>query len=123
LAEKRFSLFNTERWHSELNRGSGKSTVCEEAPICHVVPILSQYTFDTGKVDECLRSLAEGGSVAAPGFMKPEGVVVFHVRSGVLFKKTLDKNDGHKTTVRDQSPPSHFDAQSPPGLSNSAPQS
>jgi hypothetical protein len=26
------------------------------------------------------------GSVAAPGFMDPEGVVVFHVASGLLFK-------------------------------------
>jgi len=36
------------------------------------------------------------GSYAAPGFMQPEGVVVYHKASGQVFKKTPDKNDGHK---------------------------
>ena len=55
-------------------------------------------TFDTAKVDEVLDALKETGSKAAPGFMNPEGVVVFHAASQYLFKKTLDKNDGHKGT-------------------------
>jgi hypothetical protein len=37
------------------------------------------------------------GSLAAPGYMNPEGVVVFHVAGGVAFKKTLG-DDGHKGT-------------------------
>lgn len=86
LSEKRFSLFNTGRWSDPLVR----------PPCCDVVPVLLRWTFDTGKVDECLAKLAAEGSAAAPGFMKPEGVVVFHVPSQALFKKTLDKNDGHK---------------------------
>lgn len=100
LAEKRFSLFNVGRWHSDANIGAGalgeRSTICLEAPCCHVVPVLSQWTFDTAKVDEMLNVLALLGSCAAPGFMKPEGLVVFHTKSQTLFKKTLDKNDGHK---------------------------
>jgi hypothetical protein len=31
--------------------------------------------------------------------MKPEGIVVYHAASRTLFKKTLDKNDGHKSAA------------------------
>lgn len=86
LKERRFSLFNTHRW--------GKA---EDRPACcHVVPVLARHTFSTDLVDRCLYGLKAGGSVAAPGFMNPEGVVVFHAKAKVLFKKTLDKNDDHK---------------------------
>lgn len=61
-----------------------------------MVPVLLRWTFDTAKVDGVLTDLASSGSRAAPGFMKPEGVVVFHAPSQSLFKVTLDKNDGHK---------------------------
>lgn len=87
LDEKRFSLFNVRRWGAE------------RPACCHVVPVLLTETFDTRRVDDALTELERTGSVAAPGFMKPEGVVVFHVKSGQLFKKTLDKNDGHKGAV------------------------
>jgi hypothetical protein len=84
LKEKRFSLFNVTRW--------------ADAPrtLCHVVPVLYRGPFDTAAIDGALASLAAEGSRAAPGFNQPEGVVVFHSPSGSLFKKTLDKNDGHK---------------------------
>lgn len=83
---KRFSLFNTGRWTAE-----NPPPAC-----CEVVPVLYHGDFSIGKVDEILSDLATTGSVAAPGFMQPEGVVVFHVQSRQLFKKTLDNNDGHK---------------------------
>ena len=86
LKEKRFSLFNTSRWGDEATRPA----------CCGVVPVLYAGLFDTYKVDTVLDMLASGGSQAAPGFDKPEGVVVYHVASRSLFKKTLDKNDGHK---------------------------
>ena len=84
--DKRFSLFNVARWGDPAKR----------PPCCHVVPVLLRWTFDAAKVDEALESLAATGSVAAPGYPYPEGVVVFHAASGQLFKKTLDKHDGHK---------------------------
>jgi hypothetical protein len=102
--EKRFSLFNVHRWHSDYNEaihsdeGPG-STRCHEVSCCHVVPVLSRWTFDSWHIDNTLKQLAESGSVAAPGFMKPEGIVVYHAASKQLFKKTLDKNDGHKSQV------------------------
>jgi hypothetical protein len=99
LTEKRFSLFNVGRWTSLFNTESapGDDTRCIEAPCCHVVPVLLRWTFDTARVDEVLAQLAATGSAAAPGFTKPEGVVVSHPASKTLFKKTLDKNDGHKS--------------------------
>ncbi len=100
LDEKRLALFNTGRWTSPRNVGPQHpdypSTVCTVVPVVHVVPVLLRWTFDTAKVDEALAQLSAQGSAAVPGFMQPEGVVVFHEKSGQLFKKTLDKQDGHK---------------------------
>lgn len=90
LAEKRFSLFNTHRWLA-------LATTTEAADLgISVVPVLGVGIFDTSEVDRALAMLAEHGSYAAPGFMKPEGIVVFHTKAGIGFKKTLDKHDGHK---------------------------
>ncbi len=92
LTEKRFSLFNVGRW------GDHEATPDRPArpACCHVVPVLRLWIFDVTVVDAVLAELAAKGSVAAPGFMKPEGVVVFHAQSRTLYKKTLDHNDGHK---------------------------
>jgi hypothetical protein len=86
LAEKRFSLFNTARWNAE-----NPPPAC-----CHVVPLLAQGLITEVDVRAVLLSLAENGSVAAPGFMNPEGIVVYHSPSRNLYKMTLDKNDEHK---------------------------
>ena len=84
LTEKRFSLFNTGRWTDDVR------PAC-----CHVVPVLYSGLFSTEVVDETLRKLAAEGSAAAPGFMKPEGVVVYLNAARKLFKKTLE-GDAHK---------------------------
>lgn len=86
VPDKRFSLFNVHRWEDDAVRPT----------CCLVVPVLLRHTFDTAKVDEVLAQLSVSGSVAAPGFPKPEGVVVYHAASMTRFKKTLDKHDGHK---------------------------
>jgi hypothetical protein len=49
-----------------------------------------------GEVEGALGRLATYGSSAAPGFLQPEGVVVFHVPSGHMFKKTVLKDEEHK---------------------------
>lgn len=85
IAEKRFSLFNVTRWRET------PPPAC-----CHIVPVLFEGDFSTATVDEVLAALQAGGSVASPGFMRPEGVVVFHAASRALYKKTLDDNDQHK---------------------------
>jgi hypothetical protein len=86
LKEKRFALFNVHRWSDDSVRPS----------CCDVVPVLSRGDFDTALIRGTAESLLTNGSVLVPGFMKPEGIVVFHVKSGQLFKYTFDKNDGHK---------------------------
>lgn len=84
MREKIFSLFSTARW-------------TESRPsCCSVVPVLASGLMCEVDVPGVLASLGINGSVAAPGFMKPEGIVVFHSHSGQLFKMTLDKNDAHK---------------------------
>ena len=84
LAEKRFSLFNTGRWNEDATLPA----------VCHVVPVLYKGDFDTGTVDGVMRTLKLNGSKAAPGFMNPEGVIIYHAASRQLFKKTFD--DNHK---------------------------
>lgn len=86
LDHKRFSLFNTARWNEENPAPS----------CCHVVPVLAQGLITEVDVRGVLYALKANGSTAAPGFMDPEGIVVYHVPSRNLYKMTLDKNDDHK---------------------------
>jgi hypothetical protein len=80
LDHKRFSLFNTSRWNDPSVRPA----------CCHVGPVVWQGDFSTTAVENALSILRERGSFAAPGFMNPEGVVVFHTASGGMSKITLD---------------------------------
>lgn len=84
LTEKRFSLFNYERW-------GDTRPAC-----CHVVPLLYYGLF--GYQPHVLDRLRYGGSVAAPGFMKPEGIVIYHTAAQHYFKVTCEKDAEHKGT-------------------------
>lgn len=87
LKEKRFSLFNTSRWLKE----SGELV----PDCCCVVPVLYQGAFEDYVVDNALSHLAVVGSAAAPGFMEPEGIVIYHTAANICFKKTiLDDAEG-----------------------------
>jgi hypothetical protein len=81
LSDKRFSLFNVERWNNK------NAPAC-----CNVVPVLYEGNFNTTEIESVLNELKECGSVAAPGYMNPEGIIIYHTASNYLFKKTL-KND------------------------------
>lgn len=87
LKEKRFSLFNVGRWNE----------VTPPPACCHVVPVLYAGPFCLSAIDACIRLLAEEGSRAAPGFMRPEGVVVYHTASGHLYKQTIEKDSEPKS--------------------------
>jgi len=89
LNEKRFSLFNVGRW-GEGGKDADKKPAC-----CHVVPVLWRGGFNSGDILKVAMDLHETGSAAAPGFMDPEGIVVWHSKAGALFKYTLG-DDGHK---------------------------
>ena len=92
LKEKRFSLFNTSRWSDD--------TVRPEC--CHVVPVLYIGEFYTMTILDVLRELRIYGSVAAPGFMQPEGVVIYHTAGNVYFKKTIVGDDQPKSINQTQ---------------------
>lgn len=104
LKEKRFSLFNTHRWclygkePKEYPTSDPRVVKVQELlpECCGLVPVLYQGPFETDAVEHCLEELERLGSVASPGFMKPEGVVVFHTAGNVMFKKTIDKDDEWK---------------------------
>lgn len=87
IKEKRFSLFNVGKWSDDLARPK----------CCHVVPVLFTGIFKTEEVDRQLELLKNNGSLASPGFMRPEGVVVFHKASYTLFKKTIEKDEEPKS--------------------------
>ena len=101
LSERKFSLFNVSRWclHGETPTQipSADPRIVKMQDVlpacCHLVPVLWQGLFTAAWPEQMLNRLNNGGSVAAPGFMNPEGIVVFHVAGNVGFKMTLD-NDG-----------------------------
>lgn len=108
LKEKRFSLFNTIRWclHGQepqvisVNE-KGIERIQDIAPACcHIVPILYRGLFTIGAVEDCLTRLQLEGSHASMGFMKPEGVVIFHIAGNVGFKKTIEKDEEYKGKVK-----------------------
>jgi hypothetical protein len=74
-----FSLFNTSRWEN----------VSFVLPTLRVVPVLYQGPFSEVNIRLAFRTLEVSGSEAAPGFMRPEGVVVFHVAANQTFKALL----------------------------------
>lgn len=48
-------------------------------------------TIPVSSVEECKEFLRQNGSLAAPGYMKPEGAVVYHSLSKSRYKIILDK--------------------------------
>ncbi len=99
LAERRFSLFNVSRWLPrpcglvgtfEVPKDPALALEVTHGPACcHVVPVLYRGPFSETAIAACLSALRDMGSVAAPGFMKPEGIIIFHTAQGNLFKKTI----------------------------------
>lgn len=103
LTEKRFSLFNASRWydtHQDGNYVSEPAGLVAAPACCHVVPVLIRGPFRTDAIEHCLGILRERGSYAAPGFMKPEGVVAFHMAGNVGFKRTLEKDEMPKALAQ-----------------------
>lgn len=75
--EKIFSLFNTRRWGPHN----------PNTPTCvRVVP-----TIHKNSLLEAREFLIKNGSLAAPGFMNVEGVVVFEVNTQTLWKEIIYK--------------------------------
>jgi hypothetical protein len=96
MKERIFSLFNTSRWNDP-------ATLLELSKInVRVVPVLYSGPFDTVIYDNAMISLKSGGSFAAPGFMNPEGIVLYDTQSGTGFKRTFDYDETGKGGIRDK---------------------
>ena len=80
MTEKRFSLFNTFRW--DAARGHFKT------PGLDVVPLLHEGPLDTKDIERAHCLLMHEGSAAAPGWMKPEGIVVWLANARISYKIT-----------------------------------
>lgn len=81
LTEKTFVIFNHYRFPPE--RPLPKQMV--------VVPVLYHGKYDDNAVNEVMQKLKTEGSVLAPGFMRPEGVVI--EVAGKKYKKVFDAEE------------------------------
>ena len=100
MAEKRWSLFNVSRW---CLAGETPQRIPTADPriekyqdvlpaCCSLVPVLYRGIFTTDACESAIADLRANGSKAAPGFLKPEGIICFHVAGNFGFKKTLEKD-------------------------------
>jgi hypothetical protein len=82
--DKRFALFNTGRWSNP-----------EERPACcSAVPVLYAGEFNRVVIDQVMADLAVNGSKAVPGFMKPEGIIIYLTGPRLLLKETFEFSEG-----------------------------
>lgn len=91
LKEKRFYLFNVSKWADDEIRPK----------CCGIVPILYQGMFSEYAITNCVTELRVSGSRVAEGFMKPEGIIIFHTALSGYFKVTLEKDDIPKSIVKE----------------------
>lgn len=82
LQDRRFMLFNTARWSDPELRPS----------VCEVSTVLYEGNLQNWWPESTLAALGAYGSRHVPGFMNPEGVIIFHKSANQLFKVTL-QND------------------------------
>lgn len=102
--EKRWSLFNVTRWvlHGQEPKAiptlDPRVTRMQEVLPARVglVPELWRGPFDDLHLDQLMESFSSTGSLVSPGFMQPEGVVIFHTAGNVMFKKTFQKDNEGK---------------------------
>jgi hypothetical protein len=104
LDEKRFALFNTDRWYDP--RSGGADWDQEQFPKAQpapepttVVPVLAIVPGQhlNHAVGTALHILESKGSILVPGFMRPEGVVAFHRGSQTYFKATVNNDEKPKS--------------------------
>lgn len=88
--DKRFSLFNSERWSAEDVAGVDR---------LEVVPVLHRGAFDTAKIDAVVADLVRNGSEAAQGFMRPEGVIVYLPAARTGFKVLVENDELPKSVA------------------------
>lgn len=96
LKEKRFSLFNTSRWTPNGHGGVWSEKESVFVDCCSVVPTIWRGDFDSFDARDLIEILRLHGSFAAPGFMRPEGIVMYHTAADKCFKVTLEGDEKPK---------------------------
>ena len=76
-------MFNVGRWAAD-----------SVPDCCCVVPILYKGPFCTKEIEYQLCTLKFQGSQAVPGFMDPEGIIIFHCAGQMAFKATIGDDGG-----------------------------
>jgi hypothetical protein len=85
--DKRFSLFNVGRWKdADFSKVEGLG----------IVPVLYEGLFSQNVIEQIIEYFRAQGSIAVPGFMDPEGVVVWHEAARQLFKITVKDDEKPK---------------------------
>jgi len=95
-SQKHFSLFNTAHWGDFDNPANGTDLYDDDVPGLGVVPVLYEGQFSQYAIDVAQQRLRVDGSFAAPGFDRPEGIVVFHHASREMYKVTLEGDEAPK---------------------------
>jgi hypothetical protein len=99
--EKRFSLFNTKRWSKPDEVGDRSYSARYDNTLgvkgLFVVPVLYEGPFSQALIDYNLNFLRDNGSSAQLGFMRPEGIVVYHTAANQMFKVTLEGDEAPKS--------------------------
>lgn len=103
LDHHKFALFNVSKWHKNeprlisIDPKTKEEKYTKECPkCCDVVPIIAKGLFTTDLIESSIQCLKDNGSFAKIGFMKPEGIIVFHEASGKLFKVTCENDEKPK---------------------------
>lgn len=91
LDHKRFSLFNAERYTEGGIGDADPGVQLIEGVHIYTVPVLAVHgTFHSGVLEGAFLNLRTSGSWAAPGFMNPEGIMVYHTAARQTFKWTYE---------------------------------
>lgn len=77
LEEKRFSLFNPTK----------RSGICFNVP--YIKGENAQFLYES--IEDCRQRLVDHGSFASPGYMKPEGLVIYAEKAKTYWKVIIDK--------------------------------
>lgn len=101
MDERVFSLFNVGRWEEMPSYADEPGIFDKKTNVrvrcCSVVPTIVTGEFQTDLVDYAMGQLRDGGSLAAPGYRDPEGIVIWHCAANLGFKKTLKNDESPKS--------------------------
>jgi hypothetical protein len=92
--ERRFMLFNTERWTPESVAEAGLDAIGVEA-----ATVLYRGVFDQGAINTQVNLLRSGGSIHRSYDGKAEGVCVFHTQSRQVYKVMCENDEIPKGLV------------------------